>query len=120
MRLEVQSLRGQGGALEEKVLRLLDDVDPVRDEVAGLNKEIDRLNDEKEGLESSIKEQWKTIDDDLARKEERKVQALAPIDAGLLDLYEKLRGIKEGAITSQGKPSRARTRCRTNPAPEAS
>jgi predicted nucleic acid-binding Zn-ribbon protein len=100
MRLEVQSLRGQGGALEEKVLRLLDDVDPVRDEVAGLNKEIDRLNDEKEGLESSIKEQWKTIDDDLARKEERKVQALAPIDAGLLDLYEKLRGIKEGVAVA--------------------
>lgn len=100
MRLEVQSLQGQRGALEEKVLRLLEEVDPVRDEVTGLNKEIDRLNDEKDGLESSIKEQWKTIDDDLARKEERKVQALAPIDAGLLDLYEKLRGIKEGVAVA--------------------
>jgi predicted nucleic acid-binding Zn-ribbon protein len=28
------------------------------------------------------------------------VQALAPIDAGLLDLYEKLRGIKEGVAVA--------------------
>ena len=32
-RLEVQSLRGQQGALEERVLGLIDQVDPVREEV---------------------------------------------------------------------------------------
>jgi hypothetical protein len=100
MRLEVQSLKGQRGAMEERVLGMLEDIDPARAGVAAIQAEIDQLNASKSELEASIKQQWKTIDAELARKEERKKDALAPIDHDLLELYEKLRGIKEGVAVA--------------------
>ena len=96
MRLEVQSLKGQKDALEGKVLALLEEVDPAREKVKRLEAEVERETGTKEGLESSIRDQWKRIDAEIARKEERKTEAISPIDADLLELYEKLRSIKEG------------------------
>lgn len=100
MRLEVQSLRGQQGAMEEKVLGLLEDADPARSKVKAIEDDISGIAAEKERLESEIKSQWKTIDAELARKEERKADALTPIPPDLLELYEKLRGIKEGVAVA--------------------
>lgn len=101
MRLEVQSLKGQKDALEERVLALLDQVDPAREEVDRLDSQIEERSAVKEELEASIKQQWKRIDAEIARKEERKSLAIAPIDEELLELYDKLRRIKEGvAIAS--------------------
>lgn len=100
MRLEVQSLKAQRGALEERVLGMLEDIDPARETARDIQAEIDGVEATKADLESSIKSQWKTIDAELARKEDRKQGALAPIDAELLELYEKLRGIKEGVAVA--------------------
>ena len=101
MRLEVQSLGGQRGALEERVLGMLEAVDPARAKVEAIDAEIAEIAAQRDELETSIKAQWKTIDAELARKEERKTEALSPIPSDLLELYEKLRGIKEGvAIAS--------------------
>lgn len=100
MRLEVQSLRGQQSAMEEKVLGLLEDVDPARAAVAEIEADIERINARKAELEKAIKDQWKTIDAELARKEERKKGALEPIDPEMLELYEQLRGIKEGVAVA--------------------
>lgn len=100
MRLEVQSLRGQQGALEERVLGMLEGIDPARARMADIEKGLADIAARKAELEKSIKEQWKVIDAELARKEERKLDALAPIDADLLELYEKLRGIKEGVAVA--------------------
>jgi predicted nucleic acid-binding Zn-ribbon protein len=101
MRLEVQSLKGQKDAMEEKVLALLEEVDPAREKVKQLQAEVEKETASKDGLESSIREQWKRIDAEIARKEERKKEAISPIDEDLIELYEKLRSIKEGvAIAS--------------------
>ena len=100
MRLEVQSLRGQQGALEERVLGMLEGIDPARARMADIEKGLADIAARKALLEKSIKEQWKVIDAELARKEERKRDALAPIDPDLLELYEKLRGIKEGVAVA--------------------
>lgn len=100
MRLEVQSLKGQREAMEEKVLGMLERIDPIRAGLAETDAEIARIEAVKSELEVSIKGQWKTIDAELSRKEERKVDALAPIDPDLLDLYEKLRQIKEGVAVA--------------------
>lgn len=55
----------------------------------------------KDELEKSIKEHWRRIDAEIARKEERKAEAVAPIAPDLIELYDKLRRIKEGvAIAS--------------------
>ena len=100
MRLEVQSLKGQREAMEEKVLGMLERIDPIRAGLASTDAEIARIEGAKAELEVSIKDQWKTIDAELARKEERKADALTPIDPELLDLYEKLRHIKEGVAVA--------------------
>lgn len=100
MRLEVQSLKAQKDALEERVLRMLDDIEPARKKVSDLDAEIDDVGTQLDVLEKAIKDQWKTIDAELARKEERKAGALEPIDSELLSLYDKLRGIKEGVAVA--------------------
>lgn len=100
MRLEVQSLKGQRGAMEERVLGMLENIDPARAALESVEGEIEVLDARKAELESSIKAQWKKIDAELARKEERKKTALEPIGDELLDLYEKLRGIKEGVAVA--------------------
>lgn len=100
MRLEVQSLAAQREAMEEKVLIMLENIDPARDGVAEIEADMGRIEETRSELESSIKQQWKTIDAELARKEERKREALRPIDPQLLELYEKLREIKEGVAVA--------------------
>ena len=100
MRLEVQSLKAQQEAMEEKVLNMLEEIDPARAGVAGVEAEIRRIEKTRSELETSIKQQWKTIDAELARKDERKQVALQPIDPELLGLYEKLREIKDGVAVA--------------------
>ncbi len=100
MRLEVQGLRGQREALEVRVLQMLEDIEPERDEVESLEAEIDRMTGEKSVLEASIKKQWKQIDAELARKEDRKREAVGLIEDDLMELYEKLRRIKEGVAVA--------------------
>lgn len=96
MRLEVESLKGQRDAKEERVLGMLESVDPVRQTVADLDGSIDSTTAEKTSLEGIIKAEWKKIDAELARKEERKKDALIPVPDDLVEIYEKLRQMKEG------------------------
>lgn len=96
MRLEVQSLHGQREALEEKVLGMLERLDPARQQQAELEAKAAEIAGEKAELEAKIKAEWKKIDAELARKEERKAEAIAPVPPDLVELYEKLRQTKEG------------------------
>jgi predicted nucleic acid-binding Zn-ribbon protein len=101
MRLEVQSLRGQKEAREERVLTMLEEVDPVRETVTALGSRLAAVNERKAELESVIKEEWRKIDAEIARKEERKTEAASPVPDDLMEIYDKLRRIKEGvAIAS--------------------
>lgn len=100
MRLEVESLKAQREAMEEKVLGMLEDIEPARARVEEVETAVAEVEASRSGLESSIKQQWKTIDAEIARKEEAKKTALTPIDPDLLQLYEKLRGIKEGVAVA--------------------
>lgn len=101
MRIEVESLRGQREAMESRVLKLLDDVDPVREHVGSLTDSHEQLLAEKARLEASIKDDWKRIDAEIARKEERKVEAIKPVPPDLLELYETLRAAKEGVAVGR-------------------
>lgn len=101
MRLEVESLKGQRGTMEERVLEMLENIDPAREAVDAADKTIDELTAEKETLESAIKREWKSIDAELARKEERKQAAVAPMPDDLMELYDKLREIKDGVAVGR-------------------
>lgn len=96
MRLEVESLRGQREAMEGRVLKMLDEIDPAREEVARLRAKIEQAETTKTELDAVIKTQWKEIDAEIARKEDAKREALVPIPTDLVELYEQLRRTKEG------------------------
>lgn len=96
MRLEVQGLQGQKSASEERVLGLLDRLDPARQTIEDMDRSRERLAEEKQELEQTISAEWRQIDGELSRKEERKRQALVPVPDELVELYEKLRATKEG------------------------
>jgi hypothetical protein len=96
MRLEVQSLHGQREALEEKVLAMLERLDPARELKADLDARAAAVAEEKAALEKKIKAEWKKIDAELARKEGRKKEALSPVPNDLVEMYENLRRSKEG------------------------
>lgn len=100
MRLEVQSLGGQRDAMETRILGMLDDIEPTRERMAELERSIERQREEKDALETTIKREWAAIDGEVARKEERKAEATAPIPEHLLETYEKLRRIKEGVAVA--------------------
>jgi uncharacterized protein len=99
--LEVTSLKGQQSALEERVLKLLDDREALDTELAAAEQAIaDELAVEKD-LEARIGEQWKEIDAELARRETRKAEMTPSIPPDLLELYETLRKTKEGVAVGR-------------------
>ncbi len=96
MRLEVQSLRGQREALEEKILGLLDQRDELAAAVAEAEERLEEIAARERRLEEEIAAAWKEIDAKLARLETRKAEMITPIPDDLLELYEELRRHKEG------------------------
>lgn len=100
-RLEVTSLRGQQSALEEKVLKLLDIRETLDAELAEAEKAIEDASAVEKELEAKIAEQWKEIDLELGRREERKSEIAPTIPGDLLDLYETLRKSKEGVAVGR-------------------
>jgi uncharacterized protein len=100
-RLEVQSLRGQQSALEDRVLGLIDQVDPVRTEVARLDSLLSTTGTEVARLEEVIATAWRQIDAQIARHEESKREIAITISPELMALYEQLRKSKEGVAVGR-------------------
>ena len=100
-RLEVQSLRGQQSALEDRVLGLIDQVDPVRTEVARLDGQLSTTGQEVAALEEVIAAAWRQIDAQIGRREESKREIAATISSELIALYEQLRKSKEGVAVGR-------------------
>jgi predicted nucleic acid-binding Zn-ribbon protein len=80
---------------------MLENIDPARDAVESVRARLDALGSEKESLETAIKREWKVIDAELARKEERKKAAVAPVPDDLMELYDKLREMKDGVAVGR-------------------
>ena len=100
-RLEVASLRGQQSALEEKVLKLLDSREALDAELAAAEDAIAKASGIESELEARIAAQWKEIDLELGRREDRKAEIAPSIPADLLELYETLRKSKEGVAVGR-------------------
>ena len=100
-RLEVQSLRGQQSALEDRVLGLIDHVDPVRSEVGRLDAQLTLIRQEVAGFEEVIAGAWRQIDAQIRRLEESKTEIARTIPSELLVLYEQLRKSKDGVAVGR-------------------
>ncbi len=103
LRIQVAQIRAQKGSAEELVLGLLEKLDPARETVGDTERGMEALEAEKTEIETQIKTDWKRIDAEMARKQGRRDEAVAPVPADLVELYEKLRMSKQGvAIAALG------------------
>jgi hypothetical protein len=96
MRMEVESLRGQRSAMEEKTLGLLDVIDPLLDELKVLRAKHEALLVEEGRLKGIIEEAWGKLDAEIGRKQARRSELALPIPAELTEIYEGLRKTKQG------------------------
>jgi len=96
LRREVEMLTRKRSEGEDLVLELMERKEEQEAAVRDLRTEADDAAKVKANIELVIKEAWKGIDAQLAVKEERKAGIVPLIEEDLLDLYEQLRGAKEG------------------------
>jgi predicted nucleic acid-binding Zn-ribbon protein len=101
LRREVEMLRRLVSEREDEILALLDTREQAEAEVAGLAAEREAALSEKDRLDALIGEQWRLIDADLARLEEKKRGIVPLIARDLLELYEELRPHKEGVAVGR-------------------
>lgn len=94
--LEVNSLKGQQDALEERVLKMLDAREALESEVEKAERAVDEAASIESDLEARIAAEWKQIDSEMGRREERKTAIVPSIPDALLELYETLRKSKDG------------------------
>lgn len=95
-RLEVQSLKVQQSTLEERVLVLLDEKDRLDAQYAAAESRVTEVTAREGELEGIVAAQWREIDLELGRREERKSGIVPSVPARLLTLYEELRRTKQG------------------------
>lgn len=96
MRREVEMLDRKRREAEDFILELMEKREQQEGAVTELRDRLDVATNEKTGIEGTIKEAWRGIDAQLVTKEARKAQMIPAIDEGLLELYDQLRGTKEG------------------------
>ncbi len=96
LRREVEMLTRQQSEAEDTVLELMErreEHEKLAEDLAGRVEQADAAKTE---VEATIKESWKGIDAKLATREARKAEIVPLVESDLLDLYEQLRGTKEG------------------------
>jgi predicted nucleic acid-binding Zn-ribbon protein len=98
LRREVELLKGKVGRMEEEVLELMESREELESELARLDAELEVESGRKAELEAGIRESWRVIDAEIAVKEHRKIEIVPLVDEDLIDLYEGLRGSRDGRV----------------------
>lgn len=101
MRRDVEMLRTKVRETEDRVLELLELREQIVTEVAGMRDVVGAAESDEQQLSAKIKEIWKGIDAELARREERKAEIVKLIPPDLLELYEDLRRRKDGVAVGR-------------------
>lgn len=99
--LEVESLKGQRGAMEERVLGLLDTKEALDARLETATADLEQAQQAEQRLEATIAQAWKEIDLEIGRREQRKADIVPSIPPDLLELYETLRTTKEGVAVGR-------------------
>ena len=98
LRREVELLKAKVGGMEEEVLELMESREEIEADIARLDAELEAETGRKTELEAGIREAWRLIDAEIAVKEHRKVEIVPLVDEDLVDLYEHLRGSRDGRV----------------------
>ena len=96
LRREVEMLTRKRGEAETLVLELMESRETEEAAVTDLKGRLEEASEAVAEVGGVIKGAWGGIDSQLAAKESRKTEMVALIEEDLLDLYDQLRGTKEG------------------------
>ncbi|MCB2223822.1 MAG: hypothetical protein KQH83_06560 [Actinobacteria bacterium] len=96
LRQEVEMLRRRNSEAETTILELMEAREAAESERAALQAERAEVDAERGRLEELIRAEWKKIDGEIARHEARKADLAPLVDPELMDMYERLRPMKEG------------------------
>jgi len=98
LRREVELLYAKVSKMEDEVLGFIEEKEAAEADVERLVEELDIATQHKDGLASSISDQWRLIDKELATKEERKKVSIGLVDEYLLETYDSLRDGRGGRV----------------------
>jgi len=101
LRREVEMLRRLASEREDQILELIDAREKAEAEVAELQAAHESARAEKARLDGIIQDEWRAIDAEIARAEDRKRAIVPLVEPGLLALYEELRPHKEGVAVGR-------------------
>lgn len=96
MQADVRMLTHQVSDMEDSVLVLIDEREALEGETNQTRASYEEAVARKAALEATIKEAWKKIDTEIARKEARKAELVPSIDPELVGLYEEVRAVHGG------------------------
>lgn len=97
MQSDLESLRRRRSTLEDEVLDVMGEREPVDEEVAALTAERARLEGDGARLRGLVAEAQAGIDAELAAEEVRRAEAVVGVPADITALYERLRA-KYGGV----------------------
>ncbi|MEA2002515.1 MAG: hypothetical protein U9N84_11635 [Actinomycetota bacterium] len=101
LRREVEMLDRKQREMEDLALDLMEKREEQDAAVTDLRARVEEATTSKEELEAVIKEAWRGIDVQIATKEARKSSVAPSIPEELLELYDDLRGSKEGVAVGE-------------------
>lgn len=101
LRLDIESQKRRQSDMETEVLTYIDQFETVSAQVTEGQSLVESTAAEVDRLEALVSEEWRKIDGELTRREERKAALVAIIDEDLLPRYEKLRISKDGVAVSR-------------------
>ncbi|HEX9854698.1 MAG TPA: hypothetical protein VGC47_05235 [Acidimicrobiia bacterium] len=101
LRQQVAMLVRKNGEMEDEILELMEKRDQGEKLVAEIGDHKVAADTDKAGLEASISEVWQVIDAELADREAKKADIIPLIADDLLELYDELRGSKEGVAVGR-------------------
>jgi uncharacterized protein len=89
---EQESLRRRQDHLETEELEIMEELDPLTEEVAGLDGRLEELATERERLADALLQAEVDLEEELTAVTGRRAAAAEGVDAELLATYEGLRG----------------------------
>lgn len=98
---EVRVLKDKRDSQEDELLALIEEVEKLRDELSKLNKAEVDFNKKADNLRAKVLSLTVEITASIENEEQKKREITAKIDAGLLELYQKLRREKRGVAVAK-------------------
>ncbi len=96
MQADVRMLKNQVSTMEDTLLILIDEGEALDDVVTQTRASHEAMTQQRDTLEGTIREAWKRIDGEIARKEARKAELVPSIEPDIVALYEEVRGLHSG------------------------